>query len=193
MTITKISDSTCQGLLADILEHPDDDTPRLILADYLTDHGEPERAEYIRLECKLASPVSDQSSSRLLECLRHLRIFNHERFMGWCHPLSLLGSGWTWFTRRGFVYKLYTTWIEWQKHGPMVVRCQPVEVVHLTDWSMQNMERAPGFNCWMATYPEPTPLDGGHGLFLYPREWQCIEALSQSALRWAVKQPVEIA
>jgi uncharacterized protein (TIGR02996 family) len=32
------------AFLRDILEHPDDDTPRLIFADWLEDNGDPERA-----------------------------------------------------------------------------------------------------------------------------------------------------
>jgi uncharacterized protein (TIGR02996 family) len=43
-----------QGLLEDCKRHPEDDTPRLILADWLDDHGQSERAELVRLQCGLA-------------------------------------------------------------------------------------------------------------------------------------------
>jgi uncharacterized protein (TIGR02996 family) len=33
---------------------PDDDTPRLVFADYLDEHGEPDRAEFVRVQCELA-------------------------------------------------------------------------------------------------------------------------------------------
>lgn len=36
-----------------IIESPDDDTVRLIYADWLDEHGQPERAEFIRLQCEL--------------------------------------------------------------------------------------------------------------------------------------------
>src|SRR5262249_31361561 len=42
-----------EGSLADIAEHPEDDTPRLIFADWGEDNGEPERAEFIRLQIAL--------------------------------------------------------------------------------------------------------------------------------------------
>jgi uncharacterized protein (TIGR02996 family) len=42
------------GFLRDIIERPDDDTPRLVYADWLQDHGETARAEFIRLQCGLA-------------------------------------------------------------------------------------------------------------------------------------------
>ncbi len=40
--------------LETILANPDDDTPRLVYADWLEEHGETERAEFLRLECQLA-------------------------------------------------------------------------------------------------------------------------------------------
>src|SRR5205823_4967842 len=42
--------------LRDIVETPDEDAPRLIFADWLEDHGQPERAELIRVQCELARP-----------------------------------------------------------------------------------------------------------------------------------------
>ena len=36
------------AFLQHIIERPDDDTPRLVSADWLEDHGQPERAEFIR-------------------------------------------------------------------------------------------------------------------------------------------------
>ena len=38
------------AFLRDVIENPDDDAPRLIFADWLEDHGDPERAEFIRLQ-----------------------------------------------------------------------------------------------------------------------------------------------
>jgi len=43
------------ALMRTICESPDDDTPRLVFADWLQEHGEDERAEFIRLQCQLAS------------------------------------------------------------------------------------------------------------------------------------------
>jgi uncharacterized protein (TIGR02996 family) len=39
---------------ASILESPDDDALRLIYADWLDEHGQPKRAEFIRVQCQLA-------------------------------------------------------------------------------------------------------------------------------------------
>jgi uncharacterized protein (TIGR02996 family) len=39
------------ALLASVVANPDDDTPRLVYADWLQEHGDAERAEFIRLQC----------------------------------------------------------------------------------------------------------------------------------------------
>jgi uncharacterized protein (TIGR02996 family) len=40
-----------EAFLEAIREQPDDDAPRLIYADWLEEHGQPERAEFIRVQC----------------------------------------------------------------------------------------------------------------------------------------------
>jgi uncharacterized protein (TIGR02996 family) len=45
-----------KAFLRAVCEHPDDDRPRLIFADWLDEHGDP-RGEFIRLQCALASGV----------------------------------------------------------------------------------------------------------------------------------------
>lgn len=47
--------NTEEGLLAGICSHPHDDTPRLVYADWLDENGQPERAEFIRVQCELAA------------------------------------------------------------------------------------------------------------------------------------------
>src|SRR5262245_60155743 len=42
------------GLLAAICVNTDDDMPRLAFADYIEENGEPERAEFIRVQCERA-------------------------------------------------------------------------------------------------------------------------------------------
>jgi uncharacterized protein (TIGR02996 family) len=42
------------SFIRSIIAAPEDDAPRLIYADWLDEHGEPERADFIRTECRLA-------------------------------------------------------------------------------------------------------------------------------------------
>src|SRR4051812_24449427 len=51
----KRSAPTSEAFFQDIAEHPDDDTPRLVYADWLDDHGQPGRAEYVRAGVALAA------------------------------------------------------------------------------------------------------------------------------------------
>lgn len=41
------------ALLRAVCENPDDDLPRLVFADWCEENGEPERAEFIRLMCRI--------------------------------------------------------------------------------------------------------------------------------------------
>ena len=49
----------CHGILQAIAEEPDDDLHRLILADWLDDHGYSLRAEFIRLSLQIAQTPED--------------------------------------------------------------------------------------------------------------------------------------
>src|SRR5207248_690173 len=61
-----------EAFLRAIAANPDDDAPRLIFADWLEENGDPERAEFIRTQCALAS-------SNLSEKRRHtLRVRERE-------------------------------------------------------------------------------------------------------------------
>jgi uncharacterized protein (TIGR02996 family) len=42
-----------EDLYRAVLANPDDDAPRLIYADWLDEHGQPERAEFIRIQCAM--------------------------------------------------------------------------------------------------------------------------------------------
>jgi uncharacterized protein (TIGR02996 family) len=45
------------AFLQEAKAHPEDDAPRLVLADWLEDHGDPDRAAFIRIQCHLARGI----------------------------------------------------------------------------------------------------------------------------------------
>jgi uncharacterized protein (TIGR02996 family) len=47
--------ATLEGLLAAVREEPDDDARRLVLADWMEEHGDSEWAELIRVQCRTAA------------------------------------------------------------------------------------------------------------------------------------------
>jgi uncharacterized protein (TIGR02996 family) len=58
-------------LLAGVLAAPDDDAPRLVYSDWLEEHGRPERAEFIRLQCLIASLPEQHRAFSLRRCEGH--------------------------------------------------------------------------------------------------------------------------
>ena len=53
-----------RALWSAIRAHSDDDTPRLVYADWLQEHGDEPRAEFIRVQCALAKLPYDRRRSR---------------------------------------------------------------------------------------------------------------------------------
>jgi uncharacterized protein (TIGR02996 family) len=68
-----------EAFLQDILASPDDDAPRLVYADWLDEHGDADRAAFIRLQCELAKleewdarrPELERRQKRLLRLYAH--------------------------------------------------------------------------------------------------------------------------
>ena len=87
--------TTLLGLL-DACNRQPEETPRLILADWLDDNNDPERAELIRLQCAL-DPVED-SLRDADDLLREDELLTTHR-RAWLGPLT--APGWVWQFKRG--------------------------------------------------------------------------------------------
>jgi uncharacterized protein (TIGR02996 family) len=80
------------ALLAAIVTHPDEDTPRLMYADWLQENGQPDRAEFIRLQCAVGA--DEEAEERAFEL--------EDRNRGkWLAGLPQF-AGARWEFRRGF-------------------------------------------------------------------------------------------
>src|SRR5829696_8830594 len=86
-------------LMRDIFDDPDDDLPRLVLGDWLADHGDP-RGEFIQIDVRLAAGVEDRAERARLE-QRRLEILARQAF-SWLGPLADVASRWEF--ARGFVH-----------------------------------------------------------------------------------------
>ena len=93
--------STAVQLLAAIIANPDEDTPRLAYADFIQENDQPERAEFIRVQCEYAAlPEWDLRAKHLRHRIRVL-LARHGR--DWFAELGTL-KGVTWGSfQRGFV------------------------------------------------------------------------------------------
>jgi uncharacterized protein (TIGR02996 family) len=70
--------SDAAALLAAIRAAPEDDAPRLVYADWLDEHGQPERAAFIRIQCELARTADPALRRREAELLAE----HHDTFAG---------------------------------------------------------------------------------------------------------------
>jgi uncharacterized protein (TIGR02996 family) len=117
-----------ESFLRDICENPDDDTPRLVYADWLDEHGQPERAEFIRAQVELACRVSDSPHRRRLAARAAELLARHaERWLG---PLGSLLSEWRF--RRGFLDRLTISARNLLEHAEALFRTAPIRRLRLT-------------------------------------------------------------
>jgi uncharacterized protein (TIGR02996 family) len=112
-----------QAFLQAICEDPDDDTPRLIYADWLDEHGQPERAEFIRVQCELAR--LPRWHRRWQHCLAHQR----HLIVGDARGLPPLPAGLSWGQfGRGFVESVRTSDLPtFVKFAPVIFADAPVQ------------------------------------------------------------------
>jgi uncharacterized protein (TIGR02996 family) len=132
-----------------IREAPDDDAPRLIYADYLEEHGDPDRAEFIRLQCAIAKrPEGEENSA-------HQELKNREFELQKAHEKTWLGDVanvrkdviFDFYFRRGFVERCALDAPIFQAHAAMLVRCMPL-------WHEATFSRGHGMVGHLVRLPE---------------------------------------
>jgi uncharacterized protein (TIGR02996 family) len=117
------------ALIAAVCADPDDDAPRLVYADWLDDHDQPERAELIRVELEIERlPVDDPGRRPLVWRAREL-LYHHQNDFSARLPRAV--QHFTPFFRRGFVARIYGTATRFIKDGAAIVRSVPVEQADL--------------------------------------------------------------
>jgi uncharacterized protein (TIGR02996 family) len=92
------------ALLAAIIADPDDDLPRLVYADWLDEHDQPDRAEFIRLQIERANaPPGSATAKRCFGCEAELLARHWDEWAGPFKPWAGFGDL---LFRRGFVEQL---------------------------------------------------------------------------------------
>lgn len=197
------------GFLRDILANPDDDTVRLILADWLTDHGEPERAEFIRVQIELANHPAYHTAEAGCPLCREQELFKVISYplldpSTLIHALRLTQESLEkcdlpikGLMTRGFVSEVHLTCADFILHGKAIAACQPVAKWVLTDRKPYQL----GYKyTWLRTLDQGWPSNVGDAeldqadlpdsLFVfaeddYPTEQAALDALSAAAKAWA--------
>lgn len=116
-----------EAFLQAILEAPEDDTPRLVFADWLEDHGSPQRAEFIRVQCRLAELDEDDLQRRGLRRREYELLAEH--WGEWAGPL--VGRVRRWQFRRGFIEQVKAYPEQFFKEARWLFGFAPVRELHL--------------------------------------------------------------
>jgi uncharacterized protein (TIGR02996 family) len=202
-----MTDATLAALLRDVLDAPDDDGARLRYADRLDELGEPERAEFIRLDCLRWREWPDFRLSGNWE--RHFtdagrKLTAVERRIDelsgaddgvclrcdWHAPVPHVG--WDWQIRRGFVESVTCTAADFLTHADAILAAHPVRKVRLTELNYHpdaanfRLSRAE-YGIWIShRYPGVTfylPATTQGGAFIVPEHLApAIEALAQQGV-----------
>jgi uncharacterized protein (TIGR02996 family) len=114
------------GFLRAIIDEPDDDTHRLVYADWLDDHGQPERAEFIRVQITLARLPGEDPQRDALEARERALLAEHRE--EWAAPLR------AWVAvdefQRGFVEAVTARPEAFLEHAAALFQAAPVRRVH---------------------------------------------------------------
>lgn len=131
------------AFIASIIETPGDDTPRLIYADWLQEHGREERAEFVRKQCECPTSTLDYFRVR-----PDIPIHGFEKELPrWTRSsaspvLATVGivPSWPWpvgtyRVRRGFVDEVILTGQSWLFHADAITSVVPLRKVVLAEWT----------------------------------------------------------
>lgn len=128
------------SLLQSILDSPEDDEPRLVLADALMERGDP-RGDFIRVQCALGRTLHgargrawsrptglEQELRKELEKRERIALRKHQK--AWIEPFRAPLRTWSW--RRGFVEEAVCDAGKYLAGADLVFAHTPLQTVKLT-------------------------------------------------------------
>ncbi len=138
-------------LLKAVVASPGDDLPRLVAADWLDEHGEPERAEFVRVQVERAKADRPELKYReqqlwnnpllgplwAVEACPHIATLD---FGTSVRAVGLNGAERVTF-HRGFPSRVACTADEWLRYGGGIVPRQPVRELSLSRCSEVELAR----------------------------------------------------
>ena len=183
------------AFLAAIVVASDDDTARLVAADFLEENGDADRAAFIRIQVELAR-LEATGEGKSLEADR-LRTKERE-FLG---PLSMHRQFWAaeacpelvrvasrgagrdpleamtvegadclvW--RRGFAESVRCSAADWERHGSAIRQRNPIRFVHLTQTHWVTRDDWYGMIVSLRGLERLTVEDEEEGFVQWLREW----------------------
>jgi uncharacterized protein (TIGR02996 family) len=107
-----------------VLANPEDDAPRLIYADWLDEHGQPERAEFIRVQCAMDRIPRETARWQSLD--KRAEQIARDWRAAWTGPAKEMV--YDAHLRRGFVDRVRLALDQFAKSAAELVRLEPVRV-----------------------------------------------------------------
>lgn len=135
-----------ESLLQTVIEHPDDDYPRLCYADWLEEHGQQERAEFIRVQCELESIDKRHHDWPRLKAREVRLLESHQE--AWLEPFRPFDVGKESLSddhvhfSRGFVEEVPLTCKTFLARGEELLRLSPIRSLTLTEMMGRGQELA---------------------------------------------------
>lgn len=128
------------AFLHTIRDHPADDTARLVFADWLTENGDPDRGEFIRVQCELArtSPheEADERRRRVLFSQQDELLKRHRQT--WLAPFLPYAREASF--DRGFITALHVPIDAFLAHGERWLGIAPITRVRFQIYELWNGE-----------------------------------------------------
>jgi uncharacterized protein (TIGR02996 family) len=132
-----------EALLAAIAAHPEEDTPRLAFADWLEEHGEAIRAEFIRVQVEVARV----ETLPRIDINQHVQLFRRQQDLLDNHrhelvgPLAKLGDQAMFEFDRGLLSEVTLKFSVFYRHRDRIEAARPLPrvVVHDVTPRIRNM------------------------------------------------------
>lgn len=132
-----------KALLRAVCANPDDDTPRLVFADWLQENGDEERAEFIRLQIRLADRYTIAVNMMNGQDVEYDRAKALQEQFGarWLTDLPKR-EGWRWNFWRGFPTRVEVDyWQNLKSLFHLIRTTQPIEYLHQKILSRSSAQR----------------------------------------------------
>lgn len=172
-------------LLQPILDAPEEDAPRLVYADWLTENDQQIRAEFIRLQIRLAREFAAHyrmasegvagvwPGEFLALCRRERRLLD-ANWAYWQNAVTaqFLGNCSRWV--RGFIESMVMEWAAWERSAASIIARCPLKKVTLTTWPPTRVVSIGTFpskiGVMLGDRPEALWVDLSGGISLFDRD-----------------------
>jgi len=196
------------GFLRAIVESPSDNTPRLIFADWLEEHGGQERCDFIRIQIRLdeirpgpdeyakasrmltrynkGAPIPLKANTPAVLLVREAILLQQFALaQDWPQiPERFIQWEWT----RGFVSGISLLANDWLYRGPQLVQTHPLERVTLTDLTPEEKNHHMDFR-WGFDWEKLNLFRDGHFNEMFHLGWQteqmALDCQIRCCLAWA--------